>query len=118
MASEYIEPATAAQIRAIEDFYNTEIDFQMSANQAHKLLSIRDYVRGVAEVVAKEGNKVSGDHMRLVAGWVVNDDAMGDEMAKWNAERFRRGTHNETPRLRRNSELFKQVYSRMKSVVR
>lgn len=118
MTEGYIEPATEAQVRSIESFYNTTIDFKMSANQANRLLSIRDYVKGVAEVVSREGRRVSGDHMRLVAGWVVNDDDMAEQMAKWNADRFRRGTHNETPRLRRNSPLFQKVYERMREVSR
>ncbi|MCC5967646.1 MAG: hypothetical protein JJU24_16085 [Natronohydrobacter sp.] len=116
MAEGYTESATEAQIRSIEDFYNTSIDFRMSSSQANRLLSIRDYVRGVADILSREGRRVSGDHMRLVAGWVVNEDDMSAQMVKWNADRFRRGTHNETPKLRRNSPLFQKVYERMREV--
>lgn len=113
MVESYTEPATEAQVSSIEDFYNTTIDFRMSANQANQLLSIRDYVKGVADILSREGRRVSGDHMRLVAGWVVNDDEMSAQMVKWNADRFRRGTHNEMPKLRRNSPLFQKVCERM-----
>lgn len=113
----YFEPATEAQIRSIESFYNSTIDFQMTANQAGALLSVRDYVKAVAAIVRDEGLRVSGDHMRIVAAWIVNEPIVKAEIVQWNARRFKRGSANGTPRLRRNSDLFVIVYAKMKTVV-
>lgn len=111
-----LEPASAAQIKSIQDFYKSTVELPMSVNQANTLLSVRDYVRAVATIVRNEGLRVSGDHMRIVAAWMISDRGIAEDIRKWNASRFHRRTHNETPRLRRSSPLFIKVHAKMRGV--
>ncbi|MBB1491911.1 BRCT domain-containing protein [Paracoccus sp. MC1854] len=104
--------ASEAQLASIENFYNTEIDFEMTEVQANTLLSIRDYVQAVARIIRREGGRVSSDAEVVVAALLVNDSSLSDYAKLWNARRFSRGTHNSYARLARD-ETFKIVYDIM-----
>lgn len=105
-------PASPAQIAAVERFYNTKLDFEMSHVQANTALSIRDYVQALARILRREGRRVSDDAEIVVAGWIINEEDLSNYIQTWNERRFNRGNHNGFPRLKRD-QAFSRIYAKM-----
>lgn len=110
------QAASPAQISAVENFYNTKLDFEMSHVQANTVLSIRDYVQALARVMRRDGHQVSDDAEIVVAGWVVNEEDLSGYIQAWNERRFDRGNHHGFPRLRRD-QAFSRIYEKMSQTI-
>jgi len=107
------QPATDAQLRALEQFGITA-DGPLTTKQANTMLSVRDYVQALARVMRREGESVSEDAELVTAAVMITDKDLSRYAAEWNAKRFARGTHDSSPRLRSDG-VFARMYAEMKT---
>ena len=99
--------ATSSQIKAIERYYNTTIDFAMSKDQASRILAVRDYIIAVANAARRVNVPVLPDHELIVATWVLNTEDLSDYVNAWGRRRFQRGHHNGDPKPKRSEEFWR-----------
>ena len=102
--------ATEAQQEAAERALGIPLH-PLSAEQASIILDARDYARGMLAVFYREGVYLNEDgSVAAMIAFILSDEPTRRYIDKWGTDRFRRGTHNEDPRLRRN-EHFQRIYA-------
>lgn len=98
--------ATDAQLSSLRAFYGANTPggvIKMDA--ATKMLSVRDYVRGVALLFERRGAVVTHKHMLETCLNVLDDPKLTDFIFEWNQRRLARGTMGDLPtRLRDTPE--------------
>ncbi|MGY6633946.1 MAG: hypothetical protein ACXIU8_09395 [Alkalilacustris sp.] len=101
--------ATPGQVAAIEKLIGGEVGFPLSREQAHIILDAREYARAILERLRKEGAQFDETATVRLVAYIANDEPLRAYVCEWGRGRFGRGTHGETPRLRRNDHFHKVV---------
>ena len=102
------DPASDRQADAVRLFYKTDFG-QITATQAHILLSCREYARHCGQVIFKQ-YPFPIQHLaaRALAAFILRDPEILGFAVKWNERNFARGTGS--PRVR-GTQFFTDIES-------
>lgn len=102
--------ASSNQVESIERLLKQKLPFPISDEQARLYLSARDYARGIALVRERENLRTTSDQILQMVAKITAENDLRDYVTTWAKSRWRRGTHNSDPRLRRD-EFFARILS-------
>ena len=100
-------PATDRQKEAVALFYEVDFGDSLSAEQAHALLSCREFARlSAATIFRAWPAKVQSFLARAIAAFIVSDEHFIQYVVKWSEKAYSRGSAS--PRVR-GAPIFPEV---------
>ena len=101
--------ATESQVEAVERLLKCKLSFEISDEQAHLLLSARNYTQAVIRTLERDGKFFPGDVQILGVATIMKNPSLRDYVGSWSDRQFSRGADPDNPRLRRTEEFLAVV---------